>query len=181
VKAPPVRLPWIERFASDVTYTEWALIDALLPPPSPPGAPVPSLSIQRGLATPALLAHVLVGKYADHCPLYRQAEIYARSVSSWTAPPWPTGLVNARLVRPLVDALGAHVMAAERVHADDTTVPVLDPGRGTTRLAAQRHPRCCIATAQTAKVSIGGRISPGSAASCRRTAVPVMPGCASVA
>ena len=42
-------------------------------------APVPSLPIHRRLATPALLAHVLVAKYADHCPLYRQSEIYARA------------------------------------------------------------------------------------------------------
>ena len=97
-------------------------------------APVPSLPIQRGLATPALLAHVLVAKYADHCPLYRQAEIYARAgveLDRSTLADWVGQ--SARLVRPLVDALGAHVMAAERVHADDTTVPVLDPGRGTTK------------------------------------------------
>lgn len=97
-------------------------------------APVPSLPIQRGLATPALLAHVLVAKYADHCPLYRQAEIYARAgveLDRSTLAGWVGQ--SARLVRPLVDALGAHVMAAERVHADDTTVPVLDPGRGTTK------------------------------------------------
>ena len=97
-------------------------------------APVPSLPIQRGLATPALLAHVLVAKYADHCPLYRQAEIYARAgveLDRSTLADWVGQ--SARLVRPLVDALGAHVMAAERVHADDTTIPVLDPGRGTTK------------------------------------------------
>jgi transposase len=97
-------------------------------------APVPSLPIQRGLASPALLAHVLVTKYADHCPLYRQTEIYARSgveLDRSTLADWVGQ--SARLVRPLVDALGAHVMAAERVHADDTTVPVLDPGRGTTK------------------------------------------------
>ena len=97
-------------------------------------APVPSLPIQRGIATPALLAHVLVAKYADHCPLYRQAEIYARAgveLDRSTLADWVGQ--SARLVRPLVDALGAHVMAAERVHADDTTVPVLDPGRGTTK------------------------------------------------
>jgi transposase len=97
-------------------------------------SPVPSLPIQRGIATPALLAHVLVAKYADHCPLYRQAEIYARAgveLDRSTLADWVGQ--SARLVRPLVDALGAHVMAAERVHADDTTVPVLDPGRGTTK------------------------------------------------
>ena len=97
-------------------------------------APVPSLPIRRGLATPALLAHVLVAKYADHCPLYRQAEIYARAgveLDRSTLADWVGQ--SARLLRPLVDAVGVHVMAADRVHADDTTVPVLDPGRGTTK------------------------------------------------
>jgi transposase len=97
-------------------------------------APVPSLPIQRGLAGPGLLAHVLTAKFCDHLPLYRQAEIYARygvdldrsTLSDWVGQ-------SAALVRPLVDAVGAHVMAAERVHADDTTVPVLDPGRGKTK------------------------------------------------
>lgn len=96
-------------------------------------APAPSLPIHRGLATPALLAHVLVAKYADHCPLYRQAEIYARAgveLDRSTLADWVGQ--TARLVRPLVDAVGAHVMAADRVHADDTTVPVLEPGLGKT-------------------------------------------------
>jgi transposase len=96
-------------------------------------APAPSLPIHRGLASPALLAHVLVAKYADHCPLYRQAEIYARGgveLDRSTLADW-VGQI-ARLVRPLVDAVGAHVMAADRVHADDTTVPVLEPGLGKT-------------------------------------------------
>ena len=77
---------------------------------------------------------MLVAKYADHCPLYRQAEIYARAgveLDRSTLADWVGQ--SARLVRPLVDAVGAHVMAAERVHADDTTVPVLDPGRGKTK------------------------------------------------
>jgi transposase len=96
-------------------------------------APAPSLPIRRGLAGPGLLAHVLVAKYADHQPLYRQAEIYARSgvdLDRSTLADWVGQ--SARLLRPLVDAVGAHVMTAERVHADDTTVPVLDPGRGRT-------------------------------------------------
>jgi len=96
-------------------------------------APAPSLPIHRGLATPALLAHVLVAKYADHCPLYRQAEIYARGgadLDRSTLADWVGQ--TARLMRPLVDAVGTHVMAADRVHADDTTVPVLEPGLGKT-------------------------------------------------
>ncbi len=97
-------------------------------------APVPSLPIERGLAAPGLLSHVLVAKYCDHLPLYRQAEIYARAgveLDRSTLADWVGQ--TARLVRPLVEAVGAHVMAAERVHADDTTVPVLDPGRGKTK------------------------------------------------
>ena len=87
-------------------------------------APVPSLPIERGLAGPGLLAHVLVGKYCDHLPLdpwvkpEDQAEIYARSgidLDRSTLADWVGQC--ARLLRPLVDALGAHVMAAERIHA----------------------------------------------------------------
>ena len=71
---------------------------------------------------------------ATRLPLYRQAEIYARNgldLDRSTLADWVGQ--TARLVRPLVEAVGAHVMAAERVHADDTTVPVLDPGRGKTK------------------------------------------------
>lgn len=97
-------------------------------------APAPDLPIRRGLAGAGLLAHVLVAKYCDHLPLYRQAEIYARDgidLDRSTMADWVGQ--SAVLMRPLVDAVGAHVMSAERVHADDTTVPVLDPGRGKTR------------------------------------------------
>jgi transposase len=96
--------------------------------------PAPSLPINRGLAGPGLLAHVLVGKFCDHLPLYRQAEIYARDgidLDRSTLADWVGQC--ARLLRPLVNAVGAHVMAAERVHADDTTVPVLAPGNGKTK------------------------------------------------
>ena len=97
-------------------------------------APAPELPIRRGLAGPGLLAHVLVAKFCDHLPLYRQAEIYARDgidLDRSTLSDW-VGQTSA-LMRPLVEAVGAHVMTAERVHADDTTVPVLDPGRGKTK------------------------------------------------
>ena len=95
--------------------------------------PVPSLPINRGLAGPGLLAHVLVGKFCDHLPLYRQAEIFARNgidLDRSTLADWVGQC--ARLLRPLVEAVGVHVMAAARVHADDTTVPVLSPGNGKT-------------------------------------------------
>jgi len=94
-------------------------------------APVPSLPINRGLAGPGLLAHVLVGKFCDHLPLYRQAEIFARNgidLDRSTLADWVGQ--SARLLRPLIEAVGVHVMSAGRVHADDTTVPVLSPGNG---------------------------------------------------
>ncbi len=97
-------------------------------------ASAPSRPIARGLAGPALLAHVLVAKYADHLPLYRQAQIYARQgidLDRSTLADWVGDC--SRLLAPLVDGLGRYVIAAEKLHADDTPVPVLDPGRGKTR------------------------------------------------
>lgn len=97
-------------------------------------APAPSRPISRGLAGPALLAQVLVAKYCDHQPLYRQSAIYARygvSLSRSTLADWVAG--SSRLLRPLVDALQRHVMGGSKVHADDTPVPVLAPGHGKTR------------------------------------------------
>ena len=94
----------------------------------------PSRPIDRGLAGPGLLAHVLVSKYADHLPLYRQAQIYAREgvdLERSTLAQWVGGCF--RLVDPLIEALTRYVMAAGKLHADDTPVPVLDPGRGRTK------------------------------------------------
>jgi transposase len=94
----------------------------------------PSRPIDRGLAGPGLLAHVLVSKYADHLPLYRQAQIYAREgveLERSTLAEWVGGC--HRLLDPLVEALGRYVFAAGKLHADDTPVPVLDPGRGRTK------------------------------------------------
>jgi len=97
-------------------------------------APAPSRPIERGLAGPGLLAHVLVAKYADHLPLYRQSEIYARSgveLERSTLADWVGGA--SRLLAPLVEALRHYVMAPGKVHADDTPVPVLAPGQGQTK------------------------------------------------
>jgi transposase len=94
----------------------------------------PSRPIERGLAGAGLLAHVLVSKYADHLPLYRQAQIYAREgveIERSTMAEWVAGCF--RLLDPLVEALARYVMAAQKLHADDTPVPVLDPGRGRTK------------------------------------------------
>ena len=97
-------------------------------------AAAPSRPIERGVAGPGLLAHVLVSKYGDHLPLYRQSEIYAREgveLDRSTLAAWVGG--TSRLLEPLVEALRRHVMSAEKVHADDTPVPVLAPGLGKTK------------------------------------------------
>ena len=97
-------------------------------------ASAPSRPIERGMVGPGLLAHVIVGKYADHTPLYRQSEIYAREgveldrslLTQWV------GGANL-LLAPLVEAVRAHVFSADVLHADDTPLPVLAPGRGKTK------------------------------------------------
>lgn len=99
-------------------------------------APAPSLPVARGRAGPGLLAHVLASKYCDHLPLHRQAEIYARAAIDLPRSTLADMVGQmARLLRPLVDAVARHVMTGERVHADDTVVPVLEPGLGRTRTA----------------------------------------------
>ncbi len=97
-------------------------------------AEAPSRPVVRGLAGPGLLAHVLVSKYADHLPLYRQSEIYAREgveLERSTLADW-VGAIS-ELLRPLHEALRQHVMNARKLHADDTPVPVLTPGQGKTK------------------------------------------------
>ena len=93
-----------------------------------------SRPIARGMAGPGLLAHVLVSKYADHLPLYRQSEIYARQgvvLERSTLADWVGS--SSRMLEPLVEALRRYVMAAGKLHADDTPVPVLAPGQGKTK------------------------------------------------
>jgi transposase len=95
---------------------------------------MPSLPIERGQAGAGLLAHILVSKYCDHLPLYRQSGIYAREgveLDRATMAAW-VGKVTA-LASPLVEAVADHVMAAEKLHVDDTPVPVLAPGTGKTK------------------------------------------------
>jgi transposase len=97
-------------------------------------AAAPSRPIERCVAGPGLLAHVLVSKYGDHLPLYRQSEIYAREgveLDRSTLADWVGG--TSRLLEPLVEALRRHVMSAQKLHADDTPVPVLAPGQGKTK------------------------------------------------
>ena len=97
-------------------------------------APAPSRPIQRGLPGPGLLAHVLVSKYCDHLPLYRQSEIFARQgveIERSTLAGWVGAASD--LLSPLVMALRRHAMTGMKLHADDTPIPVLAPGNGKTR------------------------------------------------
>ena len=97
-------------------------------------APLPSRPIERGRPGPGLLAHVLVSKYCDHLPLYRQSRIYARDgvdLERSTLADW-VGKSTA-LLEPLADAIGRHVLAGQAIFADDTPVKVLAPGTGKTR------------------------------------------------
>ena len=96
--------------------------------------PAPSRAIDKGLPGPGLLAHMLVAKYADHLPLYRQEAIYARGgveLSRSTLAGW-VGAV-CRTMAPLGEALRRYVLDAKKLHGDDTPVPVLAPGNGKTR------------------------------------------------
>jgi transposase len=97
-------------------------------------APAPAMPTPRGRATSGTLAHLLVAKYCDHLPLYRQSEIYAREgleLDRSTLCDW-VGQA-AWLLDPVVAAIRQHVFAAEKIHGDDTTVPVLAPGLGRTK------------------------------------------------
>jgi transposase len=92
--------------------------------------PAPSHPIARGRAGPGLLAHVLFSKFGLHLPLNRQSATYVREgidLDVSTLADW-VGACAATLM-PLVEVIRAHVFAAERIHADDTTVPVLAPGK----------------------------------------------------
>ncbi len=96
--------------------------------------PAPHRPIARGMAGPGLLAHVLVSKYADHLPLYRQSEIYHREgieLDRSTLADWVGGA--SQTLEPLIDAIQRYVLEAKKLHADDTPVPVLAPGNGKTK------------------------------------------------
>jgi transposase len=97
-------------------------------------APAPERPLTGGMASEALLAQVLVAKYSDHLPLYRQAQIFARhgidldrsTLANWVGRAcwW---------LRPLAELLLSTILSSSKIFADDTPVPVLDPGRGRTK------------------------------------------------
>jgi len=132
------------------------------------------------------LAHVVVSKFADHLPLYRQSGIYAREgvdLSRSTLADW-LGQVSW-LLQPLVDRIVDHVMASPKLHADDTPVPVLTPGTGKTatsdygsicattddgaQATGQRH---CSVIARIAKASVRASISRHSRYFCKPMPMP---------
>jgi transposase len=97
-------------------------------------APAPARLVEGGIPTEAAVAHVLVAKYADHLPLYRQAQIYARqgvSLDRSTLADW-VGKA-AFLLKPIHERLLERLKASPKLFADETTAPVLDPGRGRTK------------------------------------------------
>jgi transposase len=94
----------------------------------------PERPIDGGMATEALLAHVLVNKYADHLPLYRQAQIFARQGVTLDRSTLCTWVGRACWwLAPLHELVLSTVLTSPKVFADDTTLPVLDPGRGRTK------------------------------------------------
>ena len=99
-------------------------------------APVPAQVIDKGIPTAGLLAHVMVAKFADHLPLYRQEKIFGRAglaIPRSTLAQW-VGQAGAQL-QPLVDALREAVLAQRVVHADETPVQMLAPGQNKTHRA----------------------------------------------
>jgi transposase len=99
-------------------------------------APVEAHVIDKGIPTAGLLAQVLVAKYADHLPLYRQESILARAglaIPRSTLAQW-VGTCGVRL-QPLVDALKAEILGHRVLHADETPVQMLKPGKGSTHRA----------------------------------------------
>lgn len=97
-------------------------------------APAPTRLIPGGMPTEATVAHVLVSKYADHLPLYRQAQIYSRqgidlnrsTLASWVGK-------AAYELAPVFDCLIQNLRQSSKLFMDETTAPVLDPGRGKTK------------------------------------------------
>ena len=149
-------------------------------------APAPERPIDGGMGTEALLVHVLVSKFCDFLPLYRQSEMLKRqgiTIDRSTLSDWVGR--TCWWLRPLYDLTVSTVLSAPVLFADDTTLPVLDPGRGRTKTGGcgvtrstrgpgkargiRPPPR---STARTARASIPPNISRASMASCRSMATP---------
>jgi transposase len=97
-------------------------------------APAPARLVEGGMPTEATVAHVLVSRYADHLPLYRQSQILARQgieIGREILADW-TGTAGAEIA-PVVRRMHEILLGSPRLFADETTLPVLDPGRGRTK------------------------------------------------
>ena len=137
-----VRIGEDESFRLDVVRARFRLIVTIRPkyaykePAAILQAPAPEHIIEAGLPTEALLAQVAVSKYADGLPLYRQEAIYARDgveLSRSLMAQW-MGAVGFHF-EPLAAFILAHIREGERIFADETTLPTLDPGAGKTKIA----------------------------------------------
>src|SRR5438128_2547243 len=131
-------------------------------------AAAPSRPMARSVAGPGLLAHVLISKYGDHLPLYRQAQICAREgvdLDRSTVAEWVGG--TSRLLRPLVETLRRHVMSSDKLYGDDSPFRCWHRGwerprpAGCGRMcemigrpAMERHRQCGFATHQIGRASI---------------------------
>ena len=127
----------------DITPASFRVIVTIRPKYAPPGncdgkivqAPALAHLIEGALPTEALIAHVLVSKYADHLPLYRQSQIYARSgidLHRSTLAGW-AGKAAFPSQRPIVDRMSRQIRTSSKLFMDETLAPVLDPGRGKTK------------------------------------------------
>jgi transposase len=97
-------------------------------------SPLPAQPIDKGKPGPGLLAQIVTAKYADHLPLNRQVDIFARhgvALSRQTLCDWVAATAN--LLEPIYEDLKTRVLASHVIHTDDTTVPVQDPTRTQTR------------------------------------------------
>jgi transposase len=150
--------------------------------------PAPFHVVARGWAGPSLLAMVLFEKYGQHQPLNPQVERYGREGVPLSLATLADQVgAAAAVLEPLHHRLQAHVLGAERLHGDDTTVPVLARGKTTTGriwtyvrddrpLADRPHRRRCSSILPTGRANIQGSIWPTGPASCRPMPMAAMPG-----
>jgi len=150
-------------------------------------APVPAQVIDKGIPTAGLLAHVMVAKFADHLPLYRQEKIFGRAglaIPRSTMAQW-VGQTGVQL-QPLVDTLREAVLAQQVIHADETPVQMLAPGQKkrtalmsglTARRRFRRSRQWSMTSARAAQVSMRVISSArGTASWCAMTLLATKPG-----
>jgi transposase len=127
-------------------------------------AAAPSRPVERALAGAGLMVHVLVSKYADHTPLYRQSQIFARDGVELAVSTLSDIVGGAAwLLTPLAQAMGRYVLAGPKVHGDDTPI---EPA------ATPRRRRCGFNTRRTAEANTPGATCATLKASCKRTHSP---------